>query len=208
FFVKATHSEGFVALARLVGSDREVREAAKMSGLPASQFLTGVNATGAELRNVLSSKPEVIHFAVHVVSPDGKPEEAALALSLTGDDLPELLTPETISAYRVPGSLVVLSGCSSQQGKTLPGAGLIGLSRAWLLAGASAVVVSAWPTPDDSGHFFSSFYSHLETKTLTSRSLASRAAAALQLAQTDMQRGGGYRSSPAFWAAYSIISKE
>ncbi|HSU33156.1 MAG TPA: CHAT domain-containing tetratricopeptide repeat protein [Bryobacteraceae bacterium] len=207
-FVKAAHSEGFVALARLVGSDREVREAAKMSGLPVSQFLTGVKATGAELRNALSSKPEVIHFAVHVVSPDGKPEEAALALSLTDDDLPEMLTPETISAYRVPGSLVVLSGCSSQQGKTLPGAGLIGLSRAWLLAGASAVVVSAWPTPDDSGHFFSAFYSHLETKTLTSRSLASRAAAALQLAQTDMQRGGGYRSSPAFWAAYSIISKE
>ncbi len=207
-FVNAKQSNSPVALARLVGSDREIRAAAKMSGLPETQFLVAANASGVALRSALASDPEIIHFAVHVVSPEGKPEQAALALSLTGDDIPELLTPEAISAYRIPNSLVVLSGCSSQQGKTVPSAGLIGLSRAWLLAGASAVVVSAWPTPDDSGHFFSSFYSHLETKTLTSESLAGRAAAALQLAQKDMQRSGGYRSSPSFWAAYSIISKE
>ena len=208
FFVNAAHSATSVALARLVGSDREVRAAAKMSGLAEAQFLVGADATSSALRSSLSSRPEIIHFAVHVVSPEGKPEDAALALSLTNDDIPELLTPEAISAFRIPNSLVVLSGCSSQQGKAVPSAGLIGLSRAWLLAGASAVVVSAWPTPDDSGQFFSSFYSHLETKTLTSESLADRAAAALELAQKDMQRNGGYRSSPSFWAAYSIISKE
>jgi CHAT domain-containing protein len=101
-----------------------------------------------------------------------------------------------------------MSGCSSQQGETLPGAGLIGLSRAWLLAGASAVVVSAWPTPDDSGHFFSSFYSHFQPVTSTSGSLAKRAAVALQQAQLEMQRSNGYGSSPSSWAAYSVISKE
>ncbi len=207
-FLNARQSDSSIVLARLVGSDREIRVAAKKSGLPETQFLVGAKATSSQLRTSLSSKPEIVHFAVHVVSPEGKPEEAALALSMTTDDIPELLTPEAISSFRIPGSLVVLSGCSSQQGKALPSAGLIGLSRAWLLAGASAVVVSAWPTPDDSGHFFSSFYSHLETQTLASGSLVSRAAAALQLAQADMQNGGGYRSSPAFWAAYSIISKE
>jgi CHAT domain-containing protein len=81
----------------------------------------------------------------------------------------------------------------------------LGLSRAWLLAGAAAVVVSAWPTPDDSGQFFSAFYAHLRTQ---SGPLAQRAATALQQAQLDMQRGGGYRSAPSFWAAYSVISKE
>ena len=207
-FVNAKRSNSPVALARLVGSDREIRTAAKMSGLPETQFLVAANASSAKLRSALASRPEVIHFAVHVVSPEGKPEQAALALSLAEDDIPELLTPEAISAFRIPNSLVVLSGCSSQQGKALPSAGLIGLSRAWLLAGAAAVVVSAWPTPDDSGHFFSSFYSHLETNTLTTESLADRAATALQLAQKDMQHSGGYRSLPSFWAAYSIVSKE
>jgi CHAT domain-containing protein len=145
---------------------------------------------------------------VHVVSPDGHPEEAALAFSLTKDNMPELLTPEAIATLRVPGSLVILSGCSSEQGRILPGAGLIGLSRAWLLAGAAGVVVSAWPTPDDSGNFFSSFYSHLQRATLDGGPMARRAATALQQTQQEMQHKAGYRGLPSFWAAYSIVVKE
>ncbi len=193
-------------LGRLAGSDREVKAAAKLSSMPETQILAGSDATGATLRKALEKVPEMLHFAVHVVSPEGKPQEAALALSLTNDNMPELLTRETVAAYRVPGSLVVLSGCSSGQGKALPSAGLIGLGRAWLLAGASAVVVSSWPIPDDSGEFFSSFYGHLQRT--VSGSLAQRAATALEAAQLDMQRSGGYRTSPSFWAAYSILSKE
>ncbi len=156
------NESGSAPLARLVGSDREIRSAAKIAAMPDSQILVGPEASGATLSRALKNTPEVLHFAVHVVSPPGHPQEAALALSLTPDGLPELLTPEAIAAYRVPGTLVVLSGCSSEQGKVLPSAGLIGLSRAWLLAGASAVIVSAWPTPDDSGQFFSAFYSHFQ----------------------------------------------
>jgi CHAT domain-containing protein len=204
--VPARTTRESVALARLPGSEREVRSSSNLSGMSEAKLLVGGDATGRAFQNALSKTPEIIHFAVHVVSPPGEPEEAALALSLNQADIPELLTPEVIASYRVPGSLVVLSGCSSEQGKNLPGAGLIGLSRAWLLAGASAVVVSAWPTPDDSGRFFSAFYSHLAA--LRTGTLAQRAGIALQQAQKEVQRGGGYRSSPSFWAAYSIISKE
>ena len=195
-----------VTLGRLVGSDQEVRAAANASGLSDSQLLLGAQASQASLRVALSSTPEIIHFAVHVVSPHDRPEEAALALSLASDNMPELLTPEAVAALRVPGSLVVLSGCASEQGKFLPSAGVMGLSRAWLMAGASAVVVSAWPTPDDSGQFFSIFYRHL--RAAQSGSLAERAAAALSETQAEMQRTTGYRNSPSFWAAYSIVSKE
>jgi CHAT domain-containing protein len=197
-----------LGLARLAGSAGEIRTAGRLSGMAEVQLLEGGNASGAALRTALLKKPQVLHFAVHVVSPKSRPEEAALALSLTAENMPELLTREAIAEYRVPGSLVVMSGCSSQQGETLPSAGLIGLSRAWLLAGASAVIVSAWPTPDDSGHFFSSFYSHLQPLTSTSGSLANRAAMALQQAQLEMRHSNAYGSSPSFWAAYSVISKE
>ncbi len=213
-FFTSRSGDASLTLARLVGSDREVRAAAKFSGFSTVQILTGADASGEKLRAALAARPEVVHFAVHVVSPespsssDGRSsEEAALALSLKDGSLPELLTKEDIAALRVPGSLVVLSGCASQQGENLPGAGLIGLSRAWLLAGASAVIVSAWPTPDDSGRFFSTFYSHLQA-TGERGNLAARAAAALQETQLEMQHSSGYRNLPSFWAAYSLISKE
>ena len=211
-------STASITLARLAGSEREVRSAARLSGVSGVQILEGADASGANLRTALATRPEVIHFAVHVVSPEAQngsavrqaqsSEQAALALTMTRDNMPELLTKENIAVLRVPGSLVVLSGCSSQQGENLPSAGLMGLSRAWLLAGASAVIVSAWPTPDDSGRFFSTFYARFQAKAGASGNLARRAAAALQETQIEMQRGAHYTASPAFWAAYSLISKE
>ncbi len=206
--VQARHDESALMLARLAGSDGEIRTAAKQSGVAQIELLEGPKATGAALEGALHGRPEIVHFAVHVVSPKGRPEEAGLALSLTQENVPELLTPEVIATYRLPGSLVVMSGCSSEQGETIPSAGVIGLSRAWLLAGAAAVIVSAWPTPDDSGRFFSSFYGHLQSTTLKAGSLVKGAALALQQTQLEMQRSSGYRSSPSFWAAYSVISKE
>jgi CHAT domain-containing protein len=193
------------SLARLAGSGREIASAASVTGLSA-ELLTGPNASGPRVTEALRKRPEIIHIATHIVSPDGQPSRAAIALSLTKDGIPELLTPEVIATFRVPGSLVVLSGCSSEQGEIVPSEGLVGLSRAWLLAGAAAVVVSGWPTPDDSGIFFTSFYRHLRAQ--RSGTLPKRAAAALGQTQLEMQNDRSYRSSPTFWAAYSVISKE
>ncbi|MBV8896366.1 MAG: CHAT domain-containing protein [Acidobacteriaceae bacterium] len=215
----AATTRGTGGLARLPGSQREIRTAARYSGMRESDLLIGPDANLTALAAALEQHPAIIHFAVHVVSPPGHPEQAALALSLGKDNLPELLTRERIASLRVPGSLVVLSGCSSAQGQTAPSTGLVGLSRAWLLAGASAVVVSNWPTPDDSGQFFSIFYSQLASYRSYSSSssqlsgahsdlLAQRAASALQQTQLQLRERGGYGSSPAFWAAYSIVSKE
>lgn len=204
--INSATARGSSALGRLPGSQREVRTSAKYSGMAHTALLIGADANLNALSTALSEHPAIVHFAVHVVSPPGHPEQAALALSLGKDNIPELLTREKIASLRVPGSLVVLSGCSSGQGVPVPSSGLIGLSRAWLLAGASAVVVSNWPVPDDSGQFFTSFYSHLSDT--VSGPLGRRAAIALQRAQVEMQQRGGYGSAPNFWAAYSVVSKE
>jgi CHAT domain-containing protein len=193
-------------LGRLVASDKEVTDSAEASGEPKTELLKGVSASGVNVRQAVGITPEILHFAVHVVSPEGEPAEAALALSIDANGVPELLTSESVATYRVPGSLVVLSGCSTQQGRVIPGAGLVGLSRAWLLAGASGVVVSSWPTPDGSLQFFSNFYAHYKQ---AAGSIAQRAAKALQQTQLDMQHDSdAAKRTPAFWAAYSIVSKE
>ena len=199
-----------ISLSRLVGSEAEARGAAAASGTNRIQILTGSQATIRQIQSALVRRPALIHFAVHVITPSAAADgvaagEAALALSLTSTDFPELLTKESIASLRVPGSLIVLSGCASQQGQVLPGAGIVGLSRAWLIAGASAVLVTAWPTPDDSGHFFQSFYTHFRTATGT---VSERAGSALQNAQSEMRATPGYRSKASYWSAYSLISKE
>jgi CHAT domain-containing protein len=157
---------------------------------------------------LLDAQPTVIHLAVHVLSRPEHPEEAALALSLGKDRVPELLTSELIATYRVPGSLVVMSGCDSEQGKAVPGVGVMGLSRSWLLAGASAVVASTWPMPDEDGRFFRSFYEHFKSDSHSAASVPELAASALAAAQNEMRTASGFRHHPAFWAAYSVISKE
>jgi CHAT domain-containing protein len=196
-------------LARLAGSGNEVRVSSSAWNSKSSTVLTGAQATSEAFgKAVEKERPILIHFAVHILSPENHPEQAALALSLDSNGLPELLTEEAVSAFRVPGSIVVLSGCASEMGRVVPGEGLVGLSRAWLLAGASAVIVSAWPTPDDSGLFFEVFYQQLAKQKTKSTPFVERAATALEQTQQRMRRDGGFRSSPSYWAAYALISKE
>ena len=202
-FVPATFTS---SLGRLAGSGREVRRAATL--FLDGQMLLGPDATGVNTRTLVENRMGIVHFAAHVVSRDGHPEQAALALTLGRDRLPELLTPELIATYKVPGSLVVLSGCDSEQGKVVPGVGVMGLSRAWLQAGASAVVVSTWPTPDDGGAFFYAFYRNIAERARVNGSLPRIAASALADAQNEMRASAGYRNSPSFWGAYTVLSKE
>jgi CHAT domain-containing protein len=193
-----------LTLARLVGSAKEIKLASTESHFPDPVLLSGSKATLKDLSEAIARKPEVIHIAVHVVTPPDQPQAAALALSLK-NGMPELLTPEVVASLHIHGGLVVLSGCSSGTGEVVPGAGLVGLGRAWLLAGAESVVVTSWPTPDNSGKFFASFYGHYDQ---TSGSTAQRAALALSRAQQDMLHGSGYQKSPTFWGAFAVISKE
>ena len=58
-----------VSLARLVGSEREVRTAALLSRMSDEELLVGTRATIQNLRKSLGASPEIVHFAVHVVSP-------------------------------------------------------------------------------------------------------------------------------------------
>jgi hypothetical protein len=148
------------------------------------------------VRALVEQQPSILHFAVHVVSPESHPEDAALALNLRSDRLPELLSPELVTTYKVPGTLVILSGCDSQQGKDVPGVGLRGLSRAWLMAGATGVIASAWPVPDEGGRFFKSFYRHLAAR--QSERISNSEIAAAALAECSERDAGGWRSAPSY----------
>ncbi len=147
----------------------------------------------------------MLHLAAHVTARRGGATQAFVALSLQPNGEPDFLSAADIAGRHISVGLVVLSGCSSGLGEVLPGTGLMGLTRAWLAAGAEAVTASLWPTPDDSGNLFLSFYRHLQEG---AAARGGKRAEALAMAQRDMLREGGWRSLPRYWAGYFLFGQE
>jgi CHAT domain-containing protein len=212
-------------LPSLAGSGREIEKVVAVwrgAGLKA-EVLSGTEASQASLERAMSRAPGTLHFATHVIpvphgdsrfllrqnprrnGPAGsfvvsRPDDAFLALSMQPDGGRDGINTAAVPAFDVPGSLIVLNGCSSGLARVQPGAGLMGFARAWISAGASSVVASLWPLTDDSGAFFESFYGARLTGRSTSESL--------QTAQTAMIRGQGWRAEPRHWAAYLNAGQE
>jgi tetratricopeptide (TPR) repeat protein len=192
-------------LARLVGSGREIENSAKIwrsQGLEPI-VLKGAAANKESLSEALRRNPAVLHMATHILFPPRYSGLGVVALALQQGGEMELLSATEIASMRVKLGLVVLNGCSSAHAAILPGAGLMGLTRAWLAAGARSVIVTRWAVADqDNGELFSSFYQRLRAfQGFTSF------AQVLQQAQLTELRAGGQRANPAHWAAYFCVER-
>jgi CHAT domain-containing protein len=97
--------------------------------------------------------------------------------------------------------LVVLSACQTGLGRLVKGEGMIGLTRAFMYAGASSVVVSLWKVQDYStAALMKSFYRHLRA--------GKGKAEALRQAKLNMIRSDipAYRF-PYFWAPFVLVGQ-
>jgi len=162
-------------------------------------MLTGTASGRRQVLEALRPTPAVIHLATHVLTRPQQPEQAFVAFSLDSTGQPELLATSDIAKLQVPGSLVVMSGCSTAAGESREGAGLLGLTRAWLMAGASGTIATAWPVQDSAGELLPAFYRYWKT---------SSTAEALRRSQLDMIRAGGWRAVPSYRAAYQLTGGE
>ncbi|MEZ5354385.1 MAG: CHAT domain-containing tetratricopeptide repeat protein [Bryobacteraceae bacterium] len=185
-------------LSRLAGSGREVESCAAL--FPERSVLTGPDANLDRISNALAASPGVIHIASHAVPAPDSPRETLLALSLGPAGAPELLSPEWVTSHPVSARIVVMNGCRSGSGDILPGEGLMGLTRAWLYAGAQTVLATYWPTLDDSGDLMAEFYRRWGGW----RESAVPPEEALQQAQMAMIAMGGWRAEPKYWGAYFL----
>jgi len=190
-----------LVLPRLVASGAELDRSAR-AWAGGRTLLEGRAASARNLAEQLSRNPAVVHFATHILEAGDGHHSGLIALSLRDGGGPELVAPEQIAGWNVDAGVVVLSGCHSSTGDVLPGTGLLGLTRAWLTAGASTVVASQWPTPDDSGPLFDTFYRSLGPQRSVSPGEA------LRRAQVAMIRAGGWRARPRYWAAYFVVGSE
>ena len=201
----AAGSAGEMELPRLLGSAREVESCARIwqSNGAVSMVLKGAAANKQELAQALRNRPSVVHVAAHMLFPPQEAARGMIALSLQAGSRVELLGDTETAGMRAELGLVVLNGCSTGQAAVLPGAGLMGMTRAWLAAGAHAVISTRWPTSDqDGGGVFLSLY----------RLYFARRAhgpvsfgGLLREAQLAELHAGGTRADPARWATYFCV---
>jgi CHAT domain-containing protein len=90
---------------------------------------------------------ELIHLASHGVFNRNKPGRSYILMTPSGEDDGKLMVDE-IYDMELNAHLVALSACETGLGDLSEGDELVGLSRAFLYAGTSAIIVSLWKVDD------------------------------------------------------------
>ena len=196
-------------------SAEEVRRIARIWGVPleSPHINLGHRATLARVRELDLSRYRVLHFATHGLAGDeiGWTTQPALVLSQVGDgkDHLGLLQLGDILNLRLQADLVVLSACNTGLGKLREGEGIVGLTRAFMYAGASSVVVSLWRVEDQSTSLLMErFYKRLKQGQGKAEALRQ---AKLELMQETIElKATGMReqlASPFYWAPFILVGE-
>jgi CHAT domain-containing protein len=130
-----------------------------------------------------------------------------LDLSQQGVMATGLLDFSDILELRLNADLVVLSACNTHLGALRQGEGIVGLTRAFLYAGASSSVVSLWKVEDQATSIFmEKFYRRLKRGDNKVEALRR---AKMEMLKTSVEHKGlGQRvslASPFFWAAFILV---
>jgi len=190
-------------LARLNGTRLEadqISKLAKASGGQADVWLDlDANEENVVTRDV--SKYRVIHVATHGLLNAERPQFTGVVLSLVGNKTHDgFVRTDEVFNLRLGSPLVMLSACETGLGKEKRGEGVMGLTRAFMYAGAPTVGVSLWSVADKStADLMTDFYKRLLTAGETTT-----ASSALRGAQLAMISDKKY-SAPFFWAPFVLV---
>lgn len=191
-------------LARLAGTRIEAQEIAKIASAGGNQADVWTDLTASEdnVRSRDVSNYRVVHIATHGLLDAERPQFTGVVLSLVGNKMGDgFLRTDEIFNLKMGNSLVMLSACETGLGKEKRGEGVIGLTRAFMYAGAPTVGVSLWSVADKStADLMTDFYKRLLGPSASSPSVA------LRDAQLGMINGKKY-SAPFYWAPFVLIGE-
>jgi CHAT domain-containing protein len=142
-----------------------------------------------------------LHFAAHNLVDEEEPTRTGLLLSpgRSGEE-DGFLTLDEIFNRPLAADLVVLSACSTALGKRFRGEGLVGLTWAFLYAGASSLVVSLWDVEDDAtAALMVDFYRAYHRGESKSQ--------ALQGAKLKMLGRSRAQAHPSRWAPFILVGR-
>ena len=159
--------------------------------------LTGANATATQF---LASRPEkfaYLHFATHGTASRMRPLESAVILSPEGDSYK--LYARDVLKHPLTAYLVTISACNGAGTKSYAGEGLVGLSWAFLRAGAHNVIAGLWEvsnasTPQLMDQLYQGIHAGQDPAT------------ALRNAKLTLVHSNGNYRKPFYWAPFLLYA--
>jgi CHAT domain-containing protein len=114
-----------------------------------SRIYLGGDATEARFKSAGLERYRYLHLATHGVVDEEHPGQSRLLLSPDPTSSEDgVLRLGEVYNLRLNADLVVLSACDTGRGQVARGEGIIGLTRGFLYAGTSSLLVSLWPVSD------------------------------------------------------------
>ena len=151
----------------------------------------------------LNSQPQqysYIHFVAHGTASELSPLDSAVVLSKATQEQDSFkLHAREVIAHPLRANLVTISACYGSGIKPYTGEGLVGLSWAFLRAGAHHVVGALWAVSDDSTpRLMEQFYKGL--------SKGRSPEDALRDAKLSLLHSGGIFRKPFYWAPFQLYN--
>lgn len=163
----------------------------------------GAEANEYRLKKELErTRPRIVHLATHGLVDPVEPVSSSVVLCPDQKQREDgfLYTLEILSSPFDVG-LVVVSACESAAGRISRSEGVVGLSRAFLAAGADGVVASLWAVSDEStAALMGKLYERMVGK-------KKPAAESLKHARLALIEDPRY-AHPFFWSAFIVIGNE
>jgi CHAT domain-containing protein len=166
--------------------------------------ITGASATATALAARCPSA-RYLHIATHGFFHEIRPRFSGLVLSRGGSVLDDgYLQLEEILALPLACDQVTLSACSTARGEQVTGEGVLGLTRAFLHAGARSVVAALWEVSGrETADLMADLYAGLAADSDPDRRHALAEAKRRQIAREG--DGTADPAHPFFWAAFVLV---
>lgn len=171
----------------------------RQKGIPVTMH-TYEKAREAQIKTTDTRSYRYLHIATHGFVNETNPDLSGLLFypdtSSTEDGV---LASGEVYSLKLNADLVVLSACQTGMGKITYGEGILGLSQAFLYAGAKNLMVSLWKVDDQAtAQLMTNFYkNHLQPHSFN---------VALRQAKLQLINSDAY-AHPYFWSAFLLMGK-
>jgi CHAT domain-containing protein len=163
------------------------------------QVLARAQATPAAYQASNPNQFSYIHFVAHGTASRLSPLDSAIVLSKSSAENDSFkLYARDIVRHPLRAELVTISACYGAGERAYSGEGLVGLSWAFLRAGAHNVIAALWEATDVSTEqLMGKFYDELDKGATPD--------AALRAAKLSLLRGSGFHN-PFYWAPFQLYA--